>query len=117
MSIEEYSKYKYLYKPLKAKDIDWDNAYLKYLSVQKDYDQPIMYQNIDMETGKLETQKHYTSEYIFNKGLCNSDYKINFTYELVNVIDYLIIKYNSLKFEMNNLKKQISDKNDYNSNH
>lgn len=117
MSINEYEKYKDLYKPLKGKDIDWDNAYLKYLSVQKDYDQPITYKNIDMNTGSLEQTEHYNHDYIFNKGLSESNYKINSTYELINIIDYLIIKYHSLKFEMNNLKQQLSDKEEYNRTH
>lgn len=112
-----FNNYSSYYKILKAKDIDWDNAYLKYLSIQKDYELPIEYQEIDPETGKLSNEVHYNSDYIFSNGLSNSSYTINYTYQLLNVIDYLFAKYNSLKFDMEVLKKQIDDKENYKNTH
>lgn len=103
-------KYKNLYKILKAKDIDWDNAYLKYLSIQKNYNEPIAYQVFDKENGKIDETTYFCYDYIFDRELCNNTYTINSTYELINVIDYLFTRYNALRFELNNVKGQRRDK-------
>jgi hypothetical protein len=106
-------KYKNLYKILKAKDIDWDNAYLKYLSIQKNYNEPIAYQVFDKESGKIDETTYFCYDYIFDRELCNNTYMINSTYELINVIDYLFTRYNALRFELNNVKGQRRDKEEY----
>ena len=100
------SKYKNFYKLLKAKDIDWDNAYLKYLGIQKNYDQPITYYVVDDNTGEVIDTPYFCYDYIFNNELCSNSYTINSTYELINIIDYLFTRFNALHFELNNVKGQ-----------
>ena len=107
------SKYNNLYKILKAKDIDWDNAYLKYLSIQKNYNEPIAYQVFNKENGKIDETTYFCYDYIFDRELCNNTYTINSTYELINIIDYLFTRYNALHFELNNVKGQRKDKEEY----
>lgn len=106
-------KYKNLYKILKAKDIDWDNAYLKYLSIQKNYNEPIAYQVFNKKIGKIDETTYFCYDYIFDRELCDNTYTINSTYELINVIDYLFTRYNALRFELNNVKGQRRDKEEY----
>lgn len=111
-----YNNYKYLYKLLNAKDIDWDNAYLRYLSVQ-DYDQPyneaFSYSIINPETGKVFDTTYFCYDYVFDKYLCNNSYTINSTYELLNIIDYLFTRYNTLKFALKNVLSQREAKSEY----
>ena len=109
----KYNKYKDYYKLIKAKDLYWDNAYLPNLYNQlDDYDKPFSYTRINKTTGQMNDYSEENSDYIFNRGLYeNNNMKINNTYELLNIIDYLFTRYNMLKFELNILKEQKEYKN------
>lgn len=114
--VNQYSKISYQqyadrYKLIKGKDIDWDNAYLKYLSVQKGYDQPITYYVVNPDTHELDPNSYICNDYIFDRLLSNNSYTINSTYELLNIIDFLFTRYNSLWFELRNVKNQYENKN------
>ena len=93
------------YKLISAKDIDFENAYLKYAHPSYDYDAPISYYDLNVdETGKLivtECNTGYT--YSFNRSI--TPY-INNSYDLLNIIDYLLNRVNCLNFLIEIIKEQ-----------
>lgn len=99
------------FKLLNDKDIDWENAYLRYSGNFQtcDPEKPIEYLEFTAQTGEdnmvhlTSTKKTTGNDYIFDRGLCSY---INNTYDLMNIIDYLFIRLKALKFLFNVVKEQ-----------
>jgi len=85
------------YKLISAKDIDFENAYLKYAVPSYDYDAPITYYDLSMnEDGEIvETLCNTGTTYSFGRGISSH---INYSYDLLNVVDYLLNRINCLNF-------------------
>ena len=108
-----YKEHSAYFKLVNDKDIDWDNAYLRYSG---DYqtcnpEQPIEYSEFVVQKGndnniQLITNDKTSNEYIFSRGLCSY---INNTYELMNIIDYLFIRLKTLKFLFNVVKESLQN--------
>lgn len=106
MSIPETLYINNNYKLLSAKDIDYENAYLKYAAYQiSDYKLPVSYTDvhIDQETNLPVINSYTTDEYIFNREI--SPY-INNTYDLLNIVDYLLNRVNCFYFLLDKIKNQ-----------
>lgn len=106
MSIPETLYINNNYKLISAKDIDYENAYLKYASNQiSEYREGITYtdMNIDEETNELVINTYTTYSYIFNREI--TPY-INNTYDLINIVDYLFNRVNCFYFLLGYIKKQ-----------
>jgi len=93
------------YKLISAKDIDFENAYLKYAQPSYDYDEPISYYDLTIDNnGKLNTTECTTgTTYSFNRAI--TPY-INNTYDLLNIVDYLLNRVNCLNFLLEIIKEQ-----------
>ena len=93
------------YKLISAKDIDFENAYLKYAQPSYDYDEPITYHHLSIDNqGNLQVEECNTGDaYSFNRGI--SQY-INNTYDLLNIVDYLLNRVNCLNFLIEIVKEQ-----------
>jgi len=93
------------YKLMSAKDIDFENAYLKYAQPSYDYDEPISYYQLSIdENSNLEIEECTTGyTYSFGRGVTSY---INHTYDLLNTIDYLLNRVNCLNFLISVIKEQ-----------
>lgn len=98
-----------LYKLISAKDIDYENAYLKYVSNQiSEYKNPITYLELIpiKENDKIvdfDIIEKQTYSYLFTRGITSY---MNNTYDFVNILDYLLNRYNALKFLMTTIRAQ-----------
>lgn len=102
-----------LYKLISAKDIDFENAYLKYANQTHNYHEPINYYDLRYEINYDETTNSYSyiysekevndSQYVFDREI--SPY-INNSYDLLNIVDYLLNRVNALNFLMRKIKDQ-----------
>lgn len=111
-----YDDYVSYYKILNEKDIYWDNAYLRYTQCQNvDYDKPIKYLTIDPNTGKF-TVENTEDAYVFDRNIINNSSKIKHTYELLNIIDYLLSRMQALYFELSIVKQQKEQLDEYRAN-
>lgn len=99
------SEGKNFYKLISAKDIDYENAYLKYATQIHDYHEPIKYYDLELSYDMSYYTGNEISEstYIFDREI--SPY-INNTYDLLNVVDYLCNRINALNFLMDKIKKE-----------
>jgi len=99
------SEGKNFYKLISAKDIDYENAYLKYATQIHDYHEPIKYYDLELSYDMSYYTGNEISEstYIFDREV--SPY-INNTYDLLNVVDYLCNRINALNFLMDKIKKE-----------
>lgn len=93
------------YKLISAKDIDFENAYLKYATQIHGYKEPIEYYELNYVEGNNSITKEEKSEssYIFNREITSH---INNSYDLLNVVDYLLNRVNALNFLMRMIKEQ-----------
>ena len=93
------------YKLISAKDIDFENAYLKYAQPSYDYDEPISYHDLSLnEEGEVvATLRNTGTTYSFGRGV--TPY-INNSYDLLNIIDYLFNRINCLNFLIGIIKEQ-----------
>ena len=93
------------YKLISAKDIDFENAYLKYAKPSYNYDDPISYYDLSLDdNGKLVVKECNTGyTYSFNRDI--SPY-INNSYDLLNIVDYLLNRVNCLNFLIEIIKEQ-----------
>ena len=93
------------YKILSAKDIDFENAYLKYAKNQEsEYKNPIEYDVLYLDDNRDPvSEKHTTDEFIFDREI--TPY-INNTYDLVNIIDYLLNRMSCFYFLIDKIKDQ-----------
>lgn len=104
--IDSHASY---FKLLNDKDIDWDNAYLRYSNkYQKSYPElPINYIELipELVNGKIQLNKieHTTSDFLFERGITSY---INNSYELMNTLDYLLRRIDALYFLFREVKKQ-----------
>lgn len=102
-----YQYYKYYpennYKILSAKDIDFENAYLKYANQTHDYHAPIEYYELSVKDNKIYTYERINDSYIFDREI--SPY-VNNTYDLLNIVDYLCNRINCLNFLLEVIKEQ-----------
>lgn len=102
-----------LYKLISAKDIDFENAYLKYANQTHNYHEPINYYDLKYDIVYDDITNSYSyiytenevnnSEYIFDREI--SPY-INNSYDLLNIVDYLFNRVNALNFLMREIKNQ-----------
>ena len=98
-----------LYKLISAKDIDFENAYLKYANQMHDYHEPINYYELKNEWDEISHTYVFSeneindSQYIFDREI--SPY-INNSYDLLNVVDFLLNRVNALNFLMRVIKDQ-----------
>lgn len=111
------------FKLMNEKDIDWENAYLRYSGNYQtcDPEKPIEYKEIIAEldeNDKMVLTKHERNtgdQFLFKRGLCSY---INNSYELLNIIDYLLLRIQALWFMIGVIKDQninISMYRDFNS--
>ena len=99
------------FKIINEKDIDWENAYLKYsgnyqtdeLERPIEYKQLIANLNSDNKYELDAIDKNTFNSYLFTRGL--PSYIAN-TYDIFNIIDYLFVKLNALKFLLKVVKEQ-----------
>ena len=108
MSIPETLFINNNYKLLSAKDIDYENAYLKYANEQiSEFRNPISYTDvyIDDETKLPVVSNQTTDSYIFNREI--TPY-INNTYDLLNIVDYLFNRISCFYFLLEKIKNQHS---------
>lgn len=105
------------FKLLNEKDIDWENAYLRYSGNYQtcDPENPIEYKELSTilndDIVELKSiDKSTGNEYLFKRGI--SSY-INSSYELLNVIDYLLSRIKTLYFMYNVVKNQSIAMNNY----
>jgi len=124
---EEHDKHSSYYKILDSRDIDWDNALLKY---SEEYNEnsnelnggkkprlvdPIQYKKltIDEINSKIVIENDTTSDYVLDHGIYK---RINSTHELLAIIDYLLLRVKALYFELDKVKIQHQVKNVFDSN-
>ena len=101
------------YKILSGKDIDFENAYLKYANQTHDYHAPLEYYELSINDGKIQHKEIINEDYIFDREI--TPY-INNTYDLLNIVDYLCNRINCLNFLLDVIKEQKSiNNNDTNS--
>lgn len=106
MSIPETLYINNNHKLISSKDIDYENAYLKYAANQiSEYKNPISYTDMYMDenTHELVINSYTTSSYIFDREI--TPY-INNTYDLINIVDYLFNRVNCFYFLLGYVKKQ-----------
>ena len=92
------------YKLISFKDIDFENAYLKYANQKQPYNEGINYYELHINDDNQvvpEIQTTYT--YVFGREI--SPY-INNSYDLLNIVDYLLNRVNCLNFLLDIVKKQ-----------
>lgn len=97
------------YKLLSAKDIDYENAYLKYAKQKHNYHDPIEFYELSLDqNGQLSPNHQIDYTYVFDREI--TPY-INNSYDLLNVVDYLFNRINCLSYLLNIIKdqKNISD--------
>ena len=102
-----------LYKLISAKDIDFENAYLKYANQTHNYHEPMNYYELKYEVKYDEMSNSYSyifseneindSQYIFDREI--SPY-INNSYDLLNIVDFLLNRVNALNCLMRKIKDQ-----------
>lgn len=91
------------HKIIMGKDLDWENAYLRYVpSSFNTQENPITYWDIDPNTG-LEVNKGVCTSYLYYS---NIPTYINHTYDLYAIVDYLLTKVKALKFALSYIKSQ-----------
>lgn len=102
------------YKIINAKDIIWNNAYLKYAVKQGDCKEPIRYQRIDENTGQpyMTTYEQSAYEYIYT-----IPSYIQTSYNLIHVLDYIFNRTKMVNFLVNVVKEQRNTINKYNTLH
>lgn len=105
------------YKLINSKDVNWENAYLPALShIQKLEIGDVSYidiqiKNIDnAETIELDNKTKKTVNFTFGKQIKNG---VSNTYELLNIIDYLLYKINAIYFMLNIVKNQYITVSEY----
>ena len=92
------------YKLLSAKDIDFENAYLKYANITHKYNDPIEYHELSINSdGGIEANLKKTYDFIFGREI--TPY-INNSYDLLNIVDFLLNRINCLNFLMDVIKTQ-----------
>lgn len=91
------------YKLISAKDIDYENAYLKYANQTHNYNEPISYYTLSKNNDIISVEENTTYDYIFGREI--TPY-INHTYDLLNIIDFLFNRVNCLNFLLDVIKKQ-----------
>jgi len=91
------------YKLISAKDIDFENAYLKYAAQTPDYHAPLKYHEYMMVDDEPQWIEQTNDTYIFNREI--TPY-INNTYDLLNIVDYLCNRVNCLNFLLKVVKEQ-----------
>lgn len=111
------------HKILMGKDIDWDNAYLRYSPLSfKEQEKPIIYWDIDPNTGQKKVigvdpetgediTEETTSSYMFYSDIPTY---VNHTYDLYAIIDYLLLKIKALQFMLAKVKSQRENMETYN---
>ena len=101
------------YKIVNEKDITWDNAYLRYVARQSNsIKQPLAYNKVDPTTGKRFGQTYYAYDFIYEDQIPTY---INYSYQLVQTLDYLIDKTKMISFMVDVVKEQRNALNMYNS--
>lgn len=99
---ENYYSTKNNYKLISAKDIDFENAYLKYATIQTHFNEPLSYYDLSINSnGEIVAEQKFSYSY-FDREI--SPY-INNSYDLLNIIDYLFNRINNL----NNLLKIVKE--------
>ena len=90
---------------MNIQNIDFENAYLKYAKPSYNYDEPISYYDLSLDdNGKLVVKECNTGyTYSFNRDI--SPY-INNSYDLLNIVDYLLNRVNCLNFLIEIIKEQ-----------
>ena len=93
------------YKLISAKDIDYENAYLKYAHLSNNYNEPIDYYELSAkeQTNTINEIEKTNSSYIFDREITSH---INNSYDLLNIVDYLLLKFKGLNFLMEVIKNQ-----------
>ena len=91
------------YKILSGKDIDFENAYLKYANQTHDYHSPIQYHELSITNGVLHAEEKTNEDYIFDREIIPY---VNNTYDLLNIVDYLCNRVNCLNFLLDVIKEQ-----------
>lgn len=95
------------YKLISSKDIDYENAYLKYANQTHDYNKPIeYYELVSQETNsgmKTVPVLRTNSTYTFDRQI--TPY-INNSYDLLNTVDYLCNRIKALYFLIGVIKEQ-----------
>lgn len=108
------------YKLLDSKDIDWDNAYLRYSHQLTDSvdnlecSKPISYEKIDITTGKPYHNTYTNSAYIYIHKIPSY---INSTYEFCQVLDYINNRLKAVRFMVEIVKEQKATIEQYKSLH
>ena len=102
------------HKIFMGKDIDWENAYLRYAPIAYNIlNEPIHYYEIDPNTGQIiEGSEGYSHDYIYNT---NIPTYINNTYDLYTIIDFLLLKVKSLRYALNIVIKENAHIKEYNN--
>lgn len=94
------------HKLIMGKDIDWENAYLRYAPISyENVNQPITYFDIDPDTGN-KINEGINNSYLYYS---NIPTYINNTYDLFTIIDYLLQKLQALQFIFEKVKSQRSN--------
>ena len=92
------------YKLISAKDIDFENAHLKYANQKQKYNEPFEYHEVTINSNNvIEAIPKTCSTYIFGREI--SPY-VNNSYDLLNIIDYLFNRFNCLSYVLNIIKGQ-----------
>jgi len=99
------------FKLMNEKDIDWENAYLRYSGNYQtcNPEKPIEYKEIIAELDEnnemqlIKNDKDTGEQFLFKRGLCSY---INNSYELLNIIDYLLLRIQALWYMIGVIKDQ-----------
>ena len=111
--VDSHSAY---FKILNEKDIDWENAYLKYSGDYQTCEPEKKIEYVELSTTlngdkiQLNSTPKENNEYLFKRGITSY---VNSTYELLNIIDYLLARIKALYFLYDVVKNQSIVMNNY----
>lgn len=110
------SENKHYYKLLNEKEINWENAYLPNLHFEGFDLNNIDYKEFEIDKSNinnpiLNVTSAPTKSYHFDNNLPNN---INNTYDLIQIINYLLLRIKALKFLLRTIVKQKNTIQEYN---